>query len=76
MTIRMTKDGNGNHSGKHWTRKTERYLIKCFLIHDCIMLSVMACRPILIHSIPMSIIFEHYKQLRKIVNERICSSIK
>jgi hypothetical protein len=36
----------------------------------------MACRPVLIHVILMSIIFEHYKQLRKIVNERICSSIK
>jgi hypothetical protein len=36
----------------------------------------MACRPVLIRVILMSIIFEHYKQLRKIVNERICSSIK
>jgi hypothetical protein len=27
---------------------------------------VMACRPILIHPILMSIIFEHYKQLTKI----------
>jgi hypothetical protein len=26
----------------------------------------MACRPVLIHTIIMSIIFEHYKQLRKI----------
>jgi hypothetical protein len=33
----------------------------------------MACRPVLINVILMSIIFEHYKQLRKIVNERICS---
>ena len=29
----------------------------------------MACRPILIHVILMSIIFEHYKQLRKYVSE-------
>jgi hypothetical protein len=36
----------------------------------------MACRPILIHVILMSIIFEQYKQLRKIVNERTCSSCK
>ena len=36
----------------------------------------MACRPVLIHLILMSIIFEHYKQLRKIVNERVCSSNK
>jgi hypothetical protein len=33
----------------------------------------MACRPVLIQVILMSVIFEHYKQLRKIVNERICS---
>jgi hypothetical protein len=32
----------------------------------------MACRPILIHVILMSSIFEHYKQLRKIVEERNC----
>src|SRR5206468_11998300 len=33
----------------------------------------MTCRPVLIHVVLMSIIFEHYKQLRKIVNERIRS---
>ncbi|CAN5549060.1 hypothetical protein BH18THE1_BH18THE1_02890 [soil metagenome] len=27
---------------------------------------VMACKPVLLHPILMSIIFEHYKQLRKI----------
>jgi len=32
-----------------------------------------ACRPVLMHPILMSIIFEHYKQLRKIVNERTSS---
>jgi hypothetical protein len=36
----------------------------------------MACRPILIHVILKSIIFEHCKQLRKIVNERIRSCSK
>jgi hypothetical protein len=36
----------------------------------------MACRPVLIQVILMSIIFEHYKQLRKIVNERIRSCSK
>ena len=36
----------------------------------------MACRPVLIHVILISIIFEQYKQLRKIVNERTCSSCK
>jgi hypothetical protein len=33
----------------------------------------MACRSILIHVILLSIIFEHYKQLRKIVKEHTCS---
>jgi hypothetical protein len=36
----------------------------------------MACRPVLIHAIHMSIIFEHYKQLRKIIKERIRSCSK
>ena len=31
----------------------------------------MACRPILIHVILMSIIFEHYKQLAKLVGKKI-----
>ena len=30
---------------------------------------VMACKPVLLHPILMSVIFEHYKQLNKIVNE-------
>jgi hypothetical protein len=33
----------------------------------------MACKPVLIHPILMSIIFEHYKQLTKIGNEQSCS---
>ena len=32
----------------------------------------MACRPVLLHPILTSIIFEHYKQLRKIVTEHNC----
>jgi hypothetical protein len=31
----------------------------------------MACRPILVHVILMSIIFEHYKQLCKLVTKKI-----
>jgi hypothetical protein len=31
----------------------------------------MACRPVLIHPILMSIIFEHYKELTKIGNEEL-----
>jgi hypothetical protein len=30
-----------------------------------------ACRPVLIHPILMSIIFEHYKQLRKLVSKKL-----
>jgi hypothetical protein len=30
----------------------------------------MACRPVLIHVILMSIIFEHYKQLTKLVSDK------
>jgi hypothetical protein len=36
----------------------------------------MACIPVLIHVMLMSLIFEHYKQLRKIVKERLCSCSK
>jgi hypothetical protein len=35
----------------------------------------MACRPVLIHTILMSIIFEHYKQLTKIVCKKISNKI-
>jgi hypothetical protein len=31
----------------------------------------MACRPVLTHTIIMSIIFEHYKQLRKLVGKEV-----
>jgi len=33
----------------------------------------MACRPVLIHVILMSILFEHYKELTKIVSKKISS---
>lgn len=32
---------------------------------------VMACKPVLLHPILMSIVFEHYKQLRKISETEI-----
>ena len=32
---------------------------------------VMACKPVLMHPILMSIIFEHYKQLKKIESENV-----
>jgi hypothetical protein len=31
----------------------------------------MACRPVLIHTILMSIIFEHYKQLTKLLSTKL-----
>ena len=31
----------------------------------------MTCRPVLIHTILMSIIFEHYKQLTKLLGKKI-----
>ena len=31
---------------------------------------MMACRPVVIHSVLMSIIFEHYKQLRTLMKEQ------
>ena len=31
----------------------------------------MACRPVLIHTILMSIMFEHYKQLTKLLGKKI-----
>jgi hypothetical protein len=33
----------------------------------------MACRPVLIHTVLMSIIFEHYKKLTKLASEKIKS---
>ncbi|HEY7227652.1 MAG TPA: hypothetical protein VH481_05960, partial [Nitrososphaeraceae archaeon] len=31
----------------------------------------MSCRPVLIHVIIMSIIFQHYRQIRRIVNRQL-----
>jgi len=36
----------------------------------------MACRPVLIHVILMSIIFEHYKKLTKIVSKKLITKHK
>ena len=38
VSLQRWKEANGNHSGKDWTRRTERNSIKCFLIHGCITL--------------------------------------
>jgi hypothetical protein len=43
-------------------------------MYDCVKLHnnscSNACRPVVIHAVLMSIIFEHYKQLTKLMNER------
>ena len=43
-------------------------------MYDCVKLHntacMMACRPVVIHSVLMSIIFEHYKQLTKLMNQQ------
>ena len=42
-------------------------------MYDCVKLhntaSMMACRPVVIHAVLMSIIFEHFKQLTKLLNQ-------
>ena len=32
--------------------------------------AAMHCRPVVVHAVLMSIIFEHYKQLTRLMNER------
>ena len=42
-------------------------------MYDCVKLhnaAYNACRPFVIHSVLMSIIFEHYKQLTKLMDQR------
>ena len=43
-------------------------------MYDCIKLHntacMMACRPVVIHAVLMSIIFEHYKQLTKLMDQK------
>ena len=43
-------------------------------MYDCVRLynstCMMACRPVVIHSVLMSIIFEHYKQLTKLMDQK------
>jgi len=62
------KEESGKYLGNNWTGRTGKSLMKCFHIHDCITrlynsAGSNACRPMLIHPVLMSIIFEHYKQL-------------
>ena len=43
-------------------------------MYDCAKLHntacMMACRPVVIHAVLMSIIFEHYKQLTKLMEQK------
>ena len=43
-------------------------------MYDCVKLHntacMMACRPVVIHAIPMSIIFEHFKQLTTLMEQQ------
>ena len=43
-------------------------------MYDCVTLHntacMMACRPVVIHTVLMSIIFEHYKQLTSLVDQK------
>jgi len=43
-------------------------------MYDCVklhnMACMMACRPVVIHAVLMSIIFEHYKQLTKLMDQQ------
>jgi hypothetical protein len=43
-------------------------------MYDCVKLHnsacMMACRPVVIHAALMSIIFEHYKQLTKLMDQK------
>jgi hypothetical protein len=56
---------------RQWLRKKDKKAFNEMLDYSRLYNSAgsNACRPQLIHSILMSIIFEHYKQLNKIVNE-------
>jgi len=49
-------------------RKTFDQMYDCVKLHNTA--CMMACRPVVIHSVLMSIIFEHYKQLTKLMNQQ------
>jgi hypothetical protein len=57
----------GKYSDKDWAKATGRNLMKCFDYSRFYnSAGSNACRPILIHPILMSIVFEYYKQLEKL----------
>ena len=48
-------------------RKMFDEMYDCFKLHNTA--CMMACRPVVIHAVLMSIIFEHYKQLTKLMTD-------
>ena len=40
------------------------------LMYDIVKLHNNACRPVVVHSVLMSIVFEHYKQLTKLMEQK------
>ena len=49
-------------------RKMFDQMYDCFKLHNAACSN--ACRPVVIHAVLMSIIFEHYKQLTKLMEQR------
>ena len=49
-------------------RKTFDQMYDCVKLHNTA--CMMACRPVVIHAVLMSIIFEHYKQLTRVLDKQ------
>ena len=49
-------------------RKTFDQMYDCVKLHNTA--CMMACRPVVIHAVLMSIIFEHYKQLTRLLDKQ------
>ena len=49
-------------------RKTFDQMYDCVKLHNTA--CMMACRPVVIHAFLMSIIFEYYKQLTKLIDQK------
>lgn len=49
-------------------RKTFDQMYDCVKLHNTA--CMMACKPVVIHAVLMSIIFEHYKQLTKLMDQK------
>ena len=49
-------------------RKTFDQMYDCVKLHNTA--CMMACKPVVIHAVLMSIIFEHYKQLTNLMDQK------